>query len=216
MRRMTAVTAFLLAGCAALPILGQLGLQRMSVSVPSELPFPDELTLKMGGAASKATALSDAALAALGQESVELQLGKALKKAALPLRQRAAQGFREELEKAQLFGSVVETGGNVGMAISVSRWGLTYDPATKGYQLVLDLQASLSEPHWGVLWKGERSAAQLSALAKQQIGKIDITALIARPEGYQDLMGIAARDLSKQLVDDLKANPPKLPSLQGA
>ncbi len=78
---------------------------------------------------------------------------------------------------------------------------------------MLDLQASLSEPHLGVVWKAERSAAQLSALAKEQIGKVDITALIARPQSYQDLMGTVARDLSRQLVEDLRANPPKGPLL---
>jgi hypothetical protein len=157
--------------------------------------------------------LGNSILGALGQESLELKLGKALKQSATPLRKLAADGFKGELEKAQLFGSVVNTGGNIGMALSVARWGLAYDAATKSYQPVLDLQASLSEPHWGVLWKGERSAAQLSALAKEQIGKIDITALIAKPQGYQDIMGTVARDLSRQLVEDLKANPPKLPSL---
>lgn len=210
MRRLLATAILLVSGCAALPIFQSLLGQHMSVNVPAELPLPDQLTLTLGGPAGDAAKLGNSILGALGQESLELKLGKALKQSATPLRKLAAQGFKSELEKAKLFGSVVESGGNVGMAVSVSRWGLAYDAASKSYLPVLDLQASLSEPHLGVVWKAERSAAQLSALAKEQIGKVDITALIARPQSYQDLMGTVARDLSRQLVEDLRQHPPRL------
>ncbi len=210
MKKILAFSLTLLTGCAAAPLFQALIGQRISVSVPAELPFPDAVTLSLGGQAGEAAKLGDALLGALGQEGLELKLGKALKKSASPLRRLAAQGFKDELVKAQLFGSVVESGGNVGMAVAVSRWGLAYDAKTKNYLPVLDLKASLSEPHIGVVWKASRSAAQLTALAKEQVGKIDITALIAKPQGYQDIMALVARDLSRQLVEDLRQNPPRV------
>ena len=194
--------------CAALPLAQALMGQRVSVTVPSELPLPDTLTLELSGGANEAAKLGDVLMGALGQGSLEDRLGAALKQQAAPLRKAGAKAFHDELAKAKLFGSLVEEGGNVGLALGVGRWGIAYDADSSSYQPVLDLEATLSEPHLGVVWRGQRSAAQLSAGAKKLVGKVDLVKLAARPGGINDLMGIVTRDLSRQLVEDLRQHPP--------
>lgn len=202
------LVALILTACAALPLAQALMGQRVSVTVPRELPLPDRVTLELSGQASEAAKLGNLLLGALGQGSVEERLGAALKQQAAPLRKAGALAFRQELQKAQLFGSLVDEGGNVGLSLGVGRWGIAFDPASKSYQPVLDMEATLSEPHLGVVWRASRSAAQLSADAKKLVGKVDLAKLAANPAGLNDLMGVVTRDLSRQLVEDLRQNPP--------
>jgi hypothetical protein len=214
MRRTLFTSLFLISGCAALPLFQTLLGQQMSVSVPSELPFPEEVTLQLSGQAGEVAKFGNVLLGALGQDSLETKLGKSLKQAAAPLRKVAAQRFKQELVDAKLFGSVVEQGGNIGMAISVQRWGIAYNEATKFYGPVLDLRASLSEPHYGVVWKADRSAAQLSQGVMEQVNKLDLAKLASNSKSYQDVMALVVQDLSHQLMEDLRQNPPKIPLVQ--
>lgn len=202
------LVALILTACAALPLAQALMGQRVSVTVPRELPLPDRVTLELSGQASEAAKLGNLLLGALGQGSVEERLGSALKQQAAPLRKAGALAFRQELQKAQLFGSLVDEGGNVGLSLGVGRWGIAFDPASKSYQPVLDMEATLSEPHLGVVWRASRSATQLSADAKKLVGKVDLAKLAANPAGLNGLMGVVTRDLSRQLVEDLRQNPP--------
>lgn len=200
----------LLSACAALPLAQALIGQRVSVTVPGELPLPEDLTLELSGQASEAAKLGNVLLGALGQGSLEQQLGKALKAQAAPLRKAGAQAFKQELQKAQLFGSVVEAGGNVGFSLGVARWGIAFDKASQSYQPVMDMEAVLSEPHWGVVWRGKRSAAQLSADAKKLVGKVDLAKMATQPQSLSKMMELVARDLSRQIVEDLRQNPPSI------
>src|SRR6266581_1054101 len=100
-----------LAGCAGMAVLTELIGSRVSVTVPSEIPLPDTMTLELGAAAGKVTGISNQFMSALGQESVEQKLGRTLKEKALPLRKAGAEAFRKQLEEAKLFGSVVYEGG---------------------------------------------------------------------------------------------------------
>lgn len=198
-----------LAGCAGLPLIGELIGSRVSVSVPSELPLPDTMTLELGGAVGKAAGISNQVLSALGSESVEQKLGRILKENAWPLRKAGAEAFRRELEDAKLFGSVVNQGGNVGISLGVSRWGLAYNSESRRLEPVLDLEATLTEPHLGVVWKARRSVKDLAAPVMQKISTLNVASLLAKPQGLQEALGQVSVELSRQLVDDLRKNPPQ-------
>ena len=202
-----ALAASLLGGCAALPLIGG----HLSVNVPSEVPFPAEMTLQLGGSAGQAAALSNRVLGALGQASVEQSLGNKLKESALPLRRSTAEQFKSQLEAAKLFGSVQHEGGNLGIALGVSRWGLAMNPANGNLEPVLDMEASLSAPGLGVVWKASRSAKDLGADVMKRASSLGLAQLGARPAGYAEAMNLVLFELCRQLVDDLRKNPPKAP-----
>jgi len=196
------LAALALSACAGLPLASALLGSRMSVKVPAELPFPDALTLELDPAYGGKVKL----LSLLGGVSLEKRLGALVKEQSRSLRVGGAKAFRQELEAAAPFGQVVDEGGNVGLAVGVSRFGLAWDPQAKSYGLVLDLQASLSEPHLGVVWRGTRTAKDLGADVKKLASKVDVAALLAEPQALDDLGRAAVRDLSRQLLADMEAS----------
>lgn len=193
-----------LSACAGLPGLGSFLGQRISVNVGPEIPFPDTLTLQLDPSAGKGMQAADALLGRLGGGTLEERLGALLKQQSEPLRRQGAAALRQQLEQARLFGSVVEQGGNVALSVGVSRFGLAYDPASRQYQLVLDLSMTLSEPHLGVLWTGKRSAADLGAALRPYATRVNLAQLLSRPEGFNNLGQDALRDLGGQLLQELK------------
>jgi hypothetical protein len=194
----------LLPACAGLPVLGSFLGSQVSVTVGDEVPFPDALTLKLAPGAGQGVQAADQVLGLLGGGSVEQRLGALLKQQTQPLRRQGAALLREQLQQMRLFGSVVPQGGNVGLTLGVSRFGLAYDAATGGYQLVMDVQMQLSEPHLGVLWSGQRSAADLSAGVRARLKGWGPTQLLAQPSAWPQMGQLALKDLSGQLLQDLK------------
>lgn len=199
----------LLTACAGLPILGQLIGPLVSVSVPAEIPFPEQMILQLGPGAGIA-GLADKALGALGQGTLEQRLGAAVKNSGIPFRSLAAEAFRKQLEDARLFGKVTHGQGHVSLSLGVARWGLAYDPLSKRMLPVLDLEATLSAPGLGPVWKASRSARDLSGAILAQVSKLDVSQLALKPQGLGDVMGIVSTELSRQLVDDLRRNPPRV------
>ena len=206
----------LAAGCASIPggvlLQGLIG-SHISCEMPAEMPFPDAMTLDLGAMGGGSMKAGNAILSALGGGTIEEQLGKAVKNSGLGFRKIAADAFRSQLREAKLFGAVVDKGGNVGMSLGVSRWGLAYNAASRRVEPVLDIQATLSVPGFGTVWQGARSIADLSRDAAAVIGKVDVASLVSRPQGLAEIMNVASKDLSKQLYEDLRKNPPQLPRL---
>ena len=194
----------LLPACAGLPVLGSFLGQQVTVALGPELPFPDALTLELDPNAGQGLQAADRVLGLVGGGSVEQRLGGLLKQQTQSLRRQGAQQLRQQLQQAGLFGSVVEQGGMVSMSLGVSRFGLAYDPASRAYQLVLDVAMTLSEPHLGVLWTGHRSAADLGAALKPYASRLDASQLLARPQLLNNLGQAALKDLGGQLLQDLK------------
>ena len=147
-------------------------------------------------------------LGQLGGGTIQQRLGQALQGQTQPLRRQGAALVRQQLQDAKIFGSVVAQGGNLGLSVGVSRLGLAYNASTGAYELVLDLEMKLSEPHLGVVWSGQRSAKDLGATVKDLAGHMDVPGLLARPDGFNSLAQAGIKDLSAQLLDDLKQHPP--------
>ncbi|HXC63214.1 MAG TPA: hypothetical protein VNZ67_02590 [bacterium] len=196
-----------LTACAGLPILGQM-LNQLSVSLGDEIPMPATLTLDLAPSAQQGLQLGNAILGQLGGGTIQQRLGQALQGQTQPLRRQGAALVRQQLQDAKIFGSVVAQGGNLGLSVGVSRLGLAYNASTGAYELVLDLEMKLSEPHLGVVWSGQRSAKDLGATVKGLAGRMDVAGLIARPDGFNNLAQAGIKDLSAQLLDDLKQHPP--------
>jgi hypothetical protein len=191
-----------------IPIAAVLVGQQVSVKAPDELPFPDLVTLKLDPNASTAARLGNSVLGALGQTSLEDKLGQVLKAQTTELRRQGAAAFKQELIESKLFGHVVDSGENVSFSLGVSRFGLSWSPATQSYQLVLDLEAKLIEPHVGTVWSGVRSMKDLSADTKALATKVDVVKLIADAGSFHGLVQASTKELSLQLLDDLRRNPP--------
>lgn len=200
------VALVLVSGCAGIQLIGRL----VSVAVPAEIPFPDVMTLQLGPSAGSAAALGDQVMGAMAGESIEQMLGRTLKQDSSPLRRAVALEFQRQLEDSKLFGSVVESGGNVGISVGISRWGLAYNSSTARLEPVLDIEATLSAPGLGVVWHASRSASDLSASVLQKASVLSRANLVSKPQGFNDVMKLAASDLTRQLVDDLRKNPPRV------
>jgi hypothetical protein len=213
MRRslITLATAFvILTGCAALPVVTAIAAQRISVTAPSSIGYPKALTLKMDPSSAAVASMANTLLGALGGASVESKLNDVLRSQTETLRAQAAGALKQQLIDSKTFGSVVDSGGNVGFELAISRLGLSYSSATKSYQLVLDLEAKLTQPSVGVIWSGTRSMKDLSADTKALASKVDVAKLIAGTASYSDLAQNCTAELTGQLLDDLKAHPPVL------
>jgi hypothetical protein len=185
------VLALFLPACAevggAMPIAMSVLGSRISVDVPTAVPFPDSLVLKMDPNSAAVAAVGNSVLGALGQGSLEEKLGAVIKEQSVGLRTSAAAAFKDQLVKSRLFGQVLDQGGNVGISLGVSRYGLSWSPATQSYQMVLDVEAKLTEPHVGVIWSGTRAMKDLGADAKALATKVDVAKLVSSTQGFKDL-----------------------------
>jgi hypothetical protein len=200
--------AVALSACAMLPIGTAVLGQQVSVTLPAEIPMPDAVTLELDPAVGRGVKLASAITQALGGGSLEDRLGGLIKQQSAGLRQQGATLFKQKLEAAKLFGPIVSDGGNVGLSLGVARYGLAYSSVTYQYQLVLDVEMKLSEPHVGVIWSGKRSAADLGADVKKLSAKVDVAKLLANPKALDELSQAALKDLTVQLLEDLRQHPP--------
>ena len=194
-----------LGACAGMALMGS----GVSVNSPAEIPFPSALTIVLEPQYQSALSAGDKVLGMVGGGSVEQRLGKLLSDQTLPLRREGAEAFRQELLKSGLFGSVVSEGGMVGFSVGVSRFGLAYDQTTRSYHVVLVLEAQLSQPRLGVVWKGQRSIEDLAPAAKNEAYSVNLAGVLAQPESLHRFNQYVVATLSKQLIDDLRQNPPK-------
>jgi len=203
----TAALCLALAACAGLPILGQM-LNQLSVSLGNEIAIPGTLTLDLAPSAQQGLQLGNALLGQLGAGTVQQRLGQALQGQTGPLRRQGAALVRQQLQDAKIFGGVVAQGGNLGLSVGVSRLGLAYNGSTRAYELVLDLEMKLSEPHLGVVWSGQRSAKDLGANVKGLAGRLNVAGLLSQPNTFNSLAQAGIKDLSAQLLEDLRQHPP--------
>lgn len=199
------ILALGLGACAGISLMGS----GVSVSSPSEIPFPSTLTIILDPRYQSILSAGDKVLGMAGAGTVEQRLGRLLQDETVPLRREGADAFRQELLKSGLFGSVVTQGGMVGFSVGVSRFGLAYDPSTRSYHVVLDLEAQLSEPHLGVVWKGQRSVADLPVAAKNEAASVNLTGVLSQPESLHRFNQYVVGELSRQLIEDLRQHPPK-------
>jgi len=186
-----------LAACAGLTLGALLG--RLSVTMDREIPFPGTVTLQGPPAAG---GLGGSVLAGLGDNLVERQLGGLLQGQTADLRRQAAALLRGQVESAGIFSKVLDQGGDLGLSVGVSRYGLAFSDGR--WQLVLDLEMKLSEPRLGVVWSGRRSAADLSADLKQVAGHVSASHVLAEPGSLDRLATAAFKDLASQLLDDMR------------
>lgn len=182
--------------------------KHVAVQVPAALDFPDTVVLDLGVEDTAAGRIGSVFAGAMLGESVESKVGKAVKAAAAPLRTAAAGALQRQVAEAGLFGAVATDRGDVRLGWVVGQWGLRLDRATSKLEPVLDLEATLGVPGVGVLWRGRRSAADLSQAAKEKAAGLSLAVLAGGPKTYQDVMDVMIQDLGGQLLDDLaKANP---------
>ncbi len=190
-------------------LFGALIGSHISVGFPAAVPVPDEVTLDLGIQGGEATRLGQALFSAVTGETLEQKVGKAIKNAALPVRSLAAGSFRSELEKSQLFGKVTDQGGDLMLSLGVPRWGLRRDPASGKVEPIFDMEASLALPGFGTVWKATRSAAQVSQALKSKGFNLGLELVASRPKSLGDALALVATDLSQQMVEDLRKNPPQ-------
>lgn len=195
-----------LAGCSGAEV-GRWAFHRflgsqVHVQVPAALDFPDTVVLELGQDDTAAGRVGGLLAGALLGGSVEAKVGKAVKAAALPLRQKAAQSLQKQVVDAALFGVVDTMKGDVSLGWGVGRWGLQKDAAGK-LQPVLDLEATLSVPGLGVVWRGSKGAADLGQAVKERAAKLDLAALALRPKAFEEVLDACVQDLGGQLLADL-------------
>jgi hypothetical protein len=183
--------------------------QHVNVQVPTALDFPDTVVLDLGVDDTAAGRIGSVFAGAMLGESVESKVGKAVKAAAAPLRSTAADALRRQVVDARLFGQVATDAGDVRLGWGVGRWGLVYNKEESRLEPVLDLEATLSVPGLGVLWRGKRSAADLGADAKEKAAGLSLAVLAGGSKSYQDVLDVMVQDLGGQLLDDLARAKPK-------
>lgn len=198
-------------GCAGSQIqteaLRGLLAKHLIVSLPEETAFPNEMTLELpaaSGVAGQSVAIGNQMLQSLGSSSLEQKIGQAVKDSGASLNRQTSQLFARELRDTGLFAGVISSGGDAQIDLRVTRWGLAWDAGSGRYLPVFDLEATLSVPPLGVVWRGHRTASDLSTAVTSQIIDLDPNLLALRPQKLIQSLNLAAEDLSKQLVEDLR------------
>ncbi len=182
--------------------------QHINVQVPAQLDFPATVVLDFGQDDTAAGRVGSAMMGALLGGSLEDKAGQAVQKAAEPLRALAAAALMQQVVKAELFGRVSTEPGDVRLGWGVSRWGVVYDKKASKLDPVLDLEATLSVPGLGTVWRGRKSAADLGAAAEEKAAGLSLAALALGPKAYQDVLDVMVQDLGAQLLADLAAAKP--------
>lgn len=200
----------LLSGCAEAD-LGRMAFRsfigkNIQVQVPAALDFPDEVTLEMGNEADPNSVVS-ASLKAMAEKAMggspEAKIGKWIKEAAKPLRSQAAEIMKAEVEKADLFGAVSTEKGQVQMNWGIGRWGIRNDKEKGVWMPIFDLEATLSVPGMGVVWRGRRSATDLGEGAIKNFNRLNMVRVVAGTKYFQEAMQPIFQDLGAQMMGDL-------------
>ena len=178
--------------------------KRLIVSLPEEIPFPNQMTLTLSGLAGQTAAISNQMLESFGTSSLEQRIGEAVKNSGVSLRRQTAELFARELRATDLFAGVTASGGDAQIELKVTRWGLAWNDSSGRYEPVLDMEASLSVPPLGVVWRGHRTASELSTALSTQIFDLDPTLLATRPQKLTQALNQVTEDLSRQLVEELR------------
>jgi hypothetical protein len=203
---MAGALALLLAGCSGAE-LGRFVFQKyigshIHCQVPAALSFPDKVVLDLGQDDTAAGRIGGIFASAMLGGSIESKVGAAVKQAAIPLREKAAQSLQQQVADAALFGTVDTVKGDVSLDWGIAQWGLRKDADGK-IQVVLDLEASLSVPGLGVIWHGTRSAADLGQAAKEKVAGLSLASLAGGPTEFQDVLNVCTKDLGGQLIAEL-------------
>lgn len=206
MRWMAGLAALVLAGCSGAEI-GRWAFQRylgshIHCQVPAALSFPDKVVLDLGQDETAAGRIGSVFAGAMLGGSLEAKVGKAVKQAALPLRESCAKSLQKQVADAALFGAVDTAKGDVSLEWGIGQWGLRKNKEGD-IETVLDLEASLSVPGIGVVWRGRRSAADLGKEAKEKAMGLSLAALAGGPTEFQDVLNVCLRDLGGQLIAEL-------------
>jgi hypothetical protein len=195
-------------GCAAsqvpTEVLRTLMAKHLVVSLPEEAPFPNQMTLSLSGAAGQSADLGNQMLETFGTSSLEQKIGAAVKNSGTPLNRQISGHFARELRSAGLFAGVTSSGGDAQLVLSVTRWGLAWDDRDTRYEPILDMEATLSVPPMGVVWRNRRSVDDLSMSIKGQIAELDPAFLATQPQKLVQGLNFVAEELSRQLVEDLR------------
>jgi hypothetical protein len=176
--------------------------------VPAVLDFPETVVLDLGQDDTAAGRIGGIFATAMLGESVEAKVGKVVKQAALPLRQSCASALQRQVLNAALFGTVDTAQGDVRLGWGVSQWGVR-KTADGRIEPVLDLQASLSVPGIGVVWRATRSVQDLGQAAKEKAQGLSLVVLAAGPKQFQAVLDACVNDLGGQLLADLAEADPK-------
>src|SRR5258706_16291117 len=99
----------LLFGCAGsqlqMEFLRTLVAKHLVVSMPAEIPFPNDVTLVLdqGSTTGQATAFGNQMLQAMGSSSLEQKIGRLVRQSSSSLRRDTAEAFARELRGAAIF-----------------------------------------------------------------------------------------------------------------
>lgn len=200
------VTAF--SGCAGSQIqadvLRTFLAKRLVVSLPEEVPFPNQMTLVLSGVAGQSAALGNQMMESFGTSSLEQKIGEAVKNSGVSLRRQTSELFARELRATELFAGVTNSEGDAMMAIRVSRWGLAWDDASSRYEPIFDIEASLSVAPVGVIWRSQRNVRDISTSVRSAIFDLDPNLLAVRPQKLTQALNLVTEDLSRQMAEELR------------
>jgi hypothetical protein len=182
--------------------------QHVHCQVPAALDFPDTVVLDLGQDDTAAGRIGGVFAAAMLGGSLESKVGQAVKEAALPLRESAAAALQKQVVDAALFGKVDTDAGDVRLGWGISRWGLRKNEQGK-IETVLDLEATLSVPGFGVIWRGTKSAADLGQAAKERATGLSLAVLAGGPQEFQGVLDVCLKDLGGQLLVQMANADPK-------
>jgi hypothetical protein len=213
MRRFCLAAALLalaaLQGCAGSPLerqaLATLISQHLVVSLPESCPAPDQLELELPP--SPTGSLASVLRGSLDASQLSHKISQAVSRSLQGPGRLASQAFAYSLRSSGIFAAVL-VGDEAGASqakidLRITRWGLAYDADNQRYRPVLDLEASLSVPVAGVVWRATRDVTDLSPGMQSGDFRLDPMILVENPEALNQALDRVAKDLCAQMVADL-------------
>ena len=198
------VGALLLGGCAtaggmvAAKYLGK----QVTLEIDSQIPFPEELTLK-GFEDIEGTAgarFFDEMLGKLTGVKLRERLAREVIKSTEPYGISLASRFREELKNQNIFGAVVDQGGDVALKLRIREYGLDATEGLKKIVPLLEVQADLVVPGLGVVWTESFAVPAWS----RQLSGMAIEMLLENGDVYKSGFDAAASVAATELVRRMK------------
>jgi hypothetical protein len=191
------------AGCAGLSTMAPAYVgQFLTVSLDPGVAFPAEPTLEGfdGSAAGSLGGVLGNAYQALTGGSLKAKAGALIGGASAPYTRALTEAVKAEILRRNLYKGVVDSGGNVTMRLSVSRYGLKAVDGLKDLKPLLDVKMEILVPLLGPVWSRVYTVDETSA---QTLG-LSAVQLLEGAASYQKAYNSASTEAAQGLLAQLK------------
>jgi hypothetical protein len=174
----------------------------LTISIEPGVAFPAEATLEGfdDTQAGKAAGLAGALFQAATGESLQKQVGGIIAKNVAPCTVALTDAFKNEIKRRDLYGGIVDKGGNVSLRLSVARYGLNAAAGVSAMKPLLDVRGEIIVPGFGVVWSRTQTVDQRS----MKTLALSATKLLSGAASFQKTFESASNEAAVAMLAELK------------